>query len=182
VRARAFACVLLFLLLIKERNLIELEKKVIHVFTFRGRTRIRRRRRRRDNNVFARRRNRGRRGGALFSRTNERLFLRRHLSLSSFQHNKSQSLSLKSFLFSAVLTHTGRASLARFHHRRRDSRRTVIVRAHFVPKLLPVRFFRPPVRLGRVRVLLFFFVVVFPGRRRHRRRREKRQSRRRIRL
>jgi len=84
---------------------------VIRVFTFRGRTRIRRRRRRRrrdTNNVFARRRNRGRRGGALFSRTNERLFLRRHLSLSSFQHNKSQSHSLVEIfsLFRGLNTHT----------------------------------------------------------------------------
>ena len=129
----------------------------------------------------ARRRNRGRRGGALSFLPNDSFFddnlahlLNKSISFSEiFSFPRSSLTSVFTF---SLIKHTGRASLARLHHRRRTLRRTVIVRAHFVPKLLPVRFFRPPVRLGRVRVLLF---VVFPGRRR--RRREKRQSRRRIR-
>ena len=133
----------------------------------------------------ARRRNRGRRGGALSFLPNDSFFddnlahlLNKSISFSEiFSFPRSSLTSV--FTFSLInQTHTGRASFARLHHRRRALRRTVIVRALFVPKLLPVRFFRPPVRLGRVRVLLF--VVVFPGRRRSRRR-EKRQSRRRIR-
>jgi hypothetical protein len=142
----------------------------------------------RARNNGARRRNRGRRGGALSFLSNDSFFDDNLANL----FNKNLSFSLRNLFFSAVFshlqvftfslinqTHTGCASFARLHHRRRTLRRTVVVRALFVPKLLPVRFFRPPVRLGRVRVLLF---VVFPGiRRRSRRGREKRQSRRRIR-
>ena len=122
---------------------------------------------------------------SLFSRTTLSLMTISLIFSTKISHSLSEIFSFPRssltsvFTFSLInQTHTGRASFARLHHRRRALRRTVIVRALFVPKLLPVRFFRPPVRLGRVRVLLF--VVAFPGIRR-RSRREKRQSRRRIR-